>query len=176
MSADYMESFGRAIAGRRPEVAARLLPGLPGDEVRRRLGDVPDQVVAWFEWCNGVDGGETLDDVAVIPAYYPLSLDEALGLIEIYEGDEELEPSFVPLLQGPGSNIYAAVWSDASKASVAFVVVEDDTEIRFASIRQMVAVFTACYERGVYQIDEDGYLTRNDDYRAVYDDVVSRVQ
>jgi hypothetical protein len=113
LTADYLAAFGRAVAALRPEVAARLQPGLPGDEVRRRLGEVPDQVVEWFEWCNGVEGGETNDDVAVIPSCYPLSLGEAIGLRPIYEGDEVLSPNWIPLLQGPGSDITTGVtmWS-----------------------------------------------------------------
>jgi hypothetical protein len=160
LTADYLEAFGRTVAARRPEVAARLLPGLAGDEVRRRLGEVPGQVVEWFEWCNGVDGGETNDDVAVIPGYYPLSLDEAINLRPIYEGDEVLAPNWIPLLQGPSSDIYAAVWSDPSQVSVAWVVIEEETEIEYAGIRQMVESFTACYDRGEYVVDEDGYLGR----------------
>ncbi|MCI3245287.1 MULTISPECIES: hypothetical protein [Streptomyces] len=37
----------------RPVVADLERPGLPADELRQLLGDVPEEVSDWFSWCNG---------------------------------------------------------------------------------------------------------------------------
>ena len=64
-----------------------LIPGIDSARVIDRLGlGVPDSVIEWFAWCNGVhtERGQIQDEISVIPGYYPLSLDEALSYVDDY--------------------------------------------------------------------------------------------
>jgi len=51
------------------------------------------------------------------------------------------------LLTSAGGDIYAAVWKPDREARVAGVMTGEETEVEFAIIEQMVAVFNACHLR-----------------------------
>lgn len=177
MPAVYLEEFQSWLASLHRPVVSVLVPGVEPADVRAALGvNVPQAVVEWFGWCNGVAhrSGQTNDDVAVIPGYSPVSLDEAVRLRPTYDGDPLLSPNWVPLLASAGGDLYAAVWSVGSEASVAGTLVGEPTVIEFTSIQQMVSVFSACFARSAFYVDDRQHFAINPDlYDEVYAELVS---
>lgn len=159
-------------------VVPLLLPGATPDEVAAVIGGpVPDSVLAWFGWCNGVAGaaGQIQDDVNVIPGYNPLSISEAIGMMSDYSSDPVLGRHWVPLLGTAGGDIYAAVWVPGQDAKVAGVLIGEPTEIEFLSIEQMVEVFNECYRIGAFHVDGQGRLAMDSSrYDEVYEQVTGR--
>ncbi|WP_326551631.1 hypothetical protein [Micromonospora sp. NBC_01813] len=154
----------------------------PGVDVARfapsfGVSGLPPSVVEWFGWCNGVERylGQLQDDVNVIPAYNPLSIDEAIDAIPSYRGDPVLGEYFLPLLTTAGGDIYAAIWDrSGSEASVAGVLVGESTEIEFSGIDKMMSVFNACFEGGAFFVGDDGRLVMDPEiYEEIYAQVIS---
>ncbi|MBO0830735.1 MAG: hypothetical protein J2P28_00110 [Actinobacteria bacterium] len=162
----------RALA--RP-VVPLLLPGVTADEVAAMIaGPVPDSVLVWFGWCNGVAGAprQLQDDVNVIPGYNPLSVSEAVSIKSDYSSDPVLGRHWMPLLGSAGGDIYAAVWTPGQDARIAGVLIGEPTEIEFASIEQMVSVFNECYQVGAFHVDGQGRLAMDS---ARYDQVYEQI-
>lgn len=161
----------------RPIVSA-LSPGVSGAQVESALGEpVPEDVAAWFGWCNGVEylDGQTQDDANLIPGYAPLSLSEALSLREVYPGDPVLGAQWMPLIGGPSGDFYAAVWKHGDRPKVAGVLSEAPTEIEFSTVEQMVSVFSECYARGAFGVDSRGMLTMDPElYEVIYSEVTGQ--
>lgn len=157
-------------------VARLLLPGLSRPEVEAFLGpSVPDEVVTWFGWCNGVrsEPGQLQDDVNLIPGYNPLSLAEAAEARTYYEGDPVLGPQWIPLLGGPSGDLKAAVWEDGGPLRIAGVLIGEPTEIEYESVEQMVDYHIRCYRAGAFSVDDEGYLTMDPDRcDEIYEGVV----
>jgi len=61
--------------------------------------------------------------------------------------------NWVPLLDSPGGDIYAAVWNGSEDADVAAVLAGEPTEIEFSRILDMLKYFNACYQRGAFYLD-----------------------
>lgn len=170
-----------ALVARLTELGRPVVPWLvPGVDVGQvepvAGGQPPAEVIDWFKWCNGVElrEGQVQDDINVIPGYSPLSLREASEIIDEYSDDPVLGSSWIPLLGGPGGDVYAAVWTAGKPARVAGVLVGEPTEIEFSSIEQMVAVFNECYRRGAFYVDGERRLAMNPAlYEEVYGEIVS---
>jgi hypothetical protein len=158
-------------------VARLLLPGVPRQEVEPAVGvPVPDDVATWFGWCNGVrsEPGQIQDDVNLVPGYNPVSLAEAVAARPAYAGDAVLQPQWIPLLGGPGGDLYAAVWDDENTVPrIAGVLVGEPTEVEFESAEQMVEFFVRCYRDGAFAVEDSGMLTMDTDrYDEIYADTV----
>ncbi|MFG2622671.1 hypothetical protein ACGFXC_34165 [Streptomyces sp. NPDC048507] len=153
-----------------------LIQGVDAHQVQEQFGSpVPEEVAAWFEWCNGValHEGQTQDDVNLIPGYSPLSLREAVEMKGGHDGDPILGPKWIPILGGPSGDIYAAVWVSNENPRVAGILVGEPTEIEFESIEQMISVFRACYDRGAFSVDSQGRLSMDpESYDVVYAEIV----
>ncbi|WP_159055343.1 SMI1/KNR4 family protein [Streptomyces sp. WAC00263] len=154
-----------------------LVPGVDVGQVEQVAGvQPPAEVIDWFQWCNGVElrEGQVQDDINVIPGYSPLSLREASELMDEYSDDPVLGSHWIPLLGGPGGDVYAAVWAPGKAARVAGVLVGESTEIEFSSVEQMVAVFNECYQRGAFYVDNEGRLAMDPGlYEEAYGEIVS---
>ncbi|MEV4570444.1 SMI1/KNR4 family protein [Nonomuraea sp. NPDC049419] len=162
---------------KRPIVAA-LSPGLSSEQVESELGcSVPEDVAIWFGWCNGVAyfAGQTQDDANLIPGYAPLSLSEAVVLRESYPDDPVLGPDWIPLLGNASGDFYAALWRGSEQPQVAGVLSGEPTEIEFQNIELMISVFSECYFRGAFGVDERGMLTMDPElYEVVHSEVVGQ--
>ncbi len=151
-----------------------LRPGISADRLPAGL---PESVVQWFGWADGVESfeGQLQDDANVIPGYTMLSFDEAVRIMPAFAGDPVLGSSFLPLLTTAGADIYAAVWTPDSDAQVAEVIAGLPTEIEFDSIEQMADVFNACFDAGVYVVDDAQRLVQDPDrYEELYAEIVGR--
>ena len=176
MLLEELDTLVERLTERGRPVVAWLNPGVDADQVADLVGSpVPEEVSAWFGWCNGValHDGQTQDDVNVIPGYSPLSLAEAVGQMGDHAGDSSLGTHWIPLLGNAGGDIYAAVWEPGKPARVAGVLTGEATEIEFDSIDQMVSCFNACYLRGAFFVDERRQLSMDPNlYEVVYSEVV----
>ncbi|MFC7220470.1 hypothetical protein ACFQLX_20225 [Streptomyces polyrhachis] len=138
-------------------------PGIAKIQLEAAIGvTVPDDVVAWFESCNGArfEPGQRQDDVYLIPAFEPLSVEQALEMRRIYgDGDPILGESWFPLLGNASGDMYAAVW-DASDTPprVAVVISESFPQISYSSVQEMAISFLECYRRGVFFVKDGGLL------------------
>ncbi|GAA1767604.1 hypothetical protein [Luedemannella helvata] len=155
-----------------------LRPGVPRELVLLTAGltEVPESVAMWFGWCNGVEArpGQLQDEVNIIPAYNPLSVEEAVYAKASYEGDAALGELFLPLLTTASGDIYAAVWDrNVNEARVAGVLVGEPTEVEFSSIEQMVMVFNACFDNGSFFVGAENRLIMDPEgYEQTYADVI----
>ncbi|RNL82419.1 SMI1/KNR4 family protein [Halostreptopolyspora alba] len=152
-----------------------FVPGSSPSRVEEFLGSgVPEEVVAWFGWCDGIEfhPGQTMDDIKIIPGYFPISLEEAVGVRDTVEeiignADEDdanysvLGEHWIPILDDGGGGSYAAVWGPGQSPSVASVLHEVPTEIEFPSLERMVAFFNECYRRGAFYVEDHGGLGMN---------------
>ena len=175
MPAAHLENLRLAVAALDRPVLSALVAGIDAAEVRARLGDdAPPSVVDWFGWCNCVLSArdQKNDDVAMIPGYAPVSLEEGVSMRSSYEGDPVLSPQWSPLLAGPSGDIYAAVWSAGEDARVAGVLVGEPTEIEFSSIEEMVTVFVSCIAHGAFFVDDEGLWSID---AEAYDEVYAQV-
>lgn len=65
-----LERLARHLQALNRPVLAWMVPGVDADYISSVLGGpVPQSVVRWFHWCNGVAdvAGQIQDDVNVIP-------------------------------------------------------------------------------------------------------------
>ncbi|TLS45075.1 hypothetical protein FE633_16635 [Streptomyces montanus] len=149
---------------RRPVVADLERPGLPEDELRRMLGDVPDEVRDWFSWCNGTRrrAGQTVGDAAFIPGYIFPSASEARGVRRPGHRDLDAMGEWLPILLSASSDLYAAVWKGSAFVGVAGVLQGAETEIEFLTVEEMLRVQLAAFGSGAYFLDE-GELEVDDD-------------
>jgi hypothetical protein len=147
----------------RPVVDARN-PGIDAAEVRRVLGsDVPNDVIEWFRYGDGVAyvDGQTQDDAALVPGYYPLSLAEAVEIRSNYGGD--LGSWWLPLLSTGGGDFYAAAADSMGNLTVRSVMNGGVERRAYMGIEEMVAAFVRMYREGVFFVRSDGILWADDD-------------
>jgi cell wall assembly regulator SMI1 len=116
----------------------RLLPGLPEDEARYRLGelvlDPPQDLVTWFSWHNGQAGMRPA--IRLTPStYLPLTLDRCLQereecramAEELFDSDVQTElvyrPSWLPIALAGGTALCVAmIDGDPGPAGTVYVV------------------------------------------------------
>ncbi|GGN10612.1 hypothetical protein FHR83_003334 [Actinoplanes campanulatus] len=150
-----------------------LRPGRPDEEITAVLGaDVPAAVRSWFSWCDGVDDadGQTIGDCWVIPGYWPVALDETKADLSV----ELPYAHWVPLLRDGGIDLYVAAWNTPGEEPVVVsLLVPGHPVVEFNSVAELVAVTNACFDRGVYAVDDDGLLDLVDDagYDALYEEI-----
>lgn len=154
----------------RPVVGFRA-PGVSASDVEAVFGGpVPEDIIAWFGWSNGVGyhPGQIQDDAALVPGYEPLSLREARGVRDSYQIDDPvLGEFFIPLLATGGGDFYAAVYTASLRSPrVAHVMIGGETGIVYESIENMANAFCDFYRTGVFFVSDQGTLEA-DDYRWV---------
>ncbi|MFJ2591580.1 SMI1/KNR4 family protein [Streptomyces erythrochromogenes] len=156
-----VERLGRPIVNHRN-------PGAPVELLERAFGSpVPSDVATWFAWANGVAyaADQTQDDVALVPGYEPVSVEEAAALkaeLEVPEV-EFLGSYWIPLLATGAGDFYAATYVPGQETSrVVSVMIGETSRIAFLSVDQMVSVFVALYRDGVFFVDGEGILQADD--------------
>jgi hypothetical protein len=142
-------------------VAGLLNPGLDAEAVRKRLGDdVPAELVEWFGWADGVreEPDQLVDEVAFIPGYVLLGLDEALEFkAEVgLEGEENVR--WLPLLVSPGADFYAALWTADEAVQAASYVQGADEATVYTSLSLLLRTFTQSFRTGAFDVDDEGFL------------------
>jgi hypothetical protein len=174
MLTDALDQLAEHLRRLNRPVAWWLRPGISADQLP---ADLPGSVAQWFGWADGVESfdGQLQDDANVIPGYTLLSFDEAVRIMPAYAGDPVLGSSWLPLLTTAGADLYAAVWTPGDEAQVAGVVAGLTTDIEFASLEQMADVFNACFDAGVYAVDDARQLVQDTDrYEELYAEIVGR--
>lgn len=148
--------LGRPITGYRN-------PGLEASQVRDRLGlDTPPEVLEWFAFSNGIEyaDSQTQNDVALVPGYEPLSLDEAIAVRdENLDYEDVLGNWWIPLLASGGGDMYAAVGvSGESNSRVSSIMVGGESRRAFGSVEGMASFFVRMYRDGTFFVRSDGVL------------------
>lgn len=160
----------------RPVVADLERPGLPADELRQLLGDVPEEVSDWFSWCNGTRrrSGQTVGDAAFIPGYIFPSAEEARDVRRLGNPDLDTLGDWAPILLSASSDQYAAVWKAGDFIGVAGVLEGADTEIEFLTIEEMLRVQLAAYTSGAYFPAEREIEIEDDLLDGIYRQITGR--
>ncbi|WP_155256592.1 hypothetical protein [Salinispora pacifica] len=82
---------------------------------------------------------------------------------------------WIPLIGGASGDFYAAVWASGDRPKVAGVLSEAPTEIEFNDVEQMISVFTECYRRGAFGVDNRGMLTMDPElYEVIHSEVIGQ--
>jgi len=146
--------------------AAQLLnPGLPSAKFEvalasRGLTAGPD-LVALYGWHDGtkVGAGAILNDLHLVPGFYFLSLEEALEIHRQFVDEFQVNPLWFPIM-ADGSSGYSFVdCSQEEKQPVRHFTFEDENhEVEFASIGDMLATIAEAYDRGIFFVGQDGWL------------------
>jgi hypothetical protein len=153
------------------EVLLRSLqPGLPADAVRTALAaeglrSRPELEALWG-WRDGVpdDTSLVLDDIQLFPGFYLASLDEAVTNSRKFGADERWTAGWLPVFANGGGDFYVVSLAPADAGAVRhFRVDETEHPVEFASLTAMTATLAAAFERGVFFVDDDGYLEMDDD-------------
>jgi hypothetical protein len=171
---DCLDAIEAILARLSRNVVQLLRPGLPGKHIEsqlaaRRLPVDPD-LRTLYEWRNGTDAttGLALDDLHLVPGFYLLSIDDALANYDEFIKSARWNSSWLPVLANGGGDFLALDLSNGgAKAPVRhFRIEQDDHPIEYESLAEMVATFTAAYERGVFYVDGQGFLEMDDDAYA----------
>jgi hypothetical protein len=162
---DQLDRVAASLADlNRTQLIARLLPGLPRDEVARRLeqaGVAPATcLVELYSWRGGtrVEPGTPLDDVQFFPGFYFLSLDDAIADYRAFRDDARWNPEWFPIFANGGGDFYAVVVNEEKCPVVGFIIDEDEQSIEYESLDAMIATLAEDFAEGAFFVDDRGYL------------------
>lgn len=149
--------------------AKRFLPGVEPGAVSDLLGrlriPMPEGLAEWYSEWNGMDwrDGDSADDLAVIPGFYLLSLEDAGASRKDFK--ERLKPGWLPLLENAGGDVYAVEGATGRKTAgmVHFCPEYDRAETVYDSLAAMAASLAACLDQGIYHVDANGDFEIDDD-------------
>ena len=129
---------------------------------------LPKEAIELLKWRNGVsydrDPGTKIGDLRFLPGYFPVSMAGAIQEIEVHSDLESWQSQWFPVFENGGgaSNDYLLLDLAASDGNVAPVIgislVPEDACVEFKSLTSMMEIKAECFERGVFFIDEDGYI------------------
>lgn len=149
----------------RTSLIEALREGLSSIAVRDRLAAARLPSVAaveeWFGWHDGVALPDTriVDDLELIPGFFPMSLDEAITLRSDYLADDAWSPSFLPILtNGAGDHLVVDLDGDLDPGVRRWEFDEQDHPVAFVSLAALARTIEQGYVRGVITVDERGYL------------------
>ncbi|HET7047734.1 MAG TPA: SMI1/KNR4 family protein [Solirubrobacteraceae bacterium] len=161
---DELDRVAGALAALdRRELLDRLLPGLPKDEVVRRLEQAvapPPCLVELYSWRAGTRAGPDtkLGDIAFFPGFYLLSVDDAIVDYLAFRDHPRWNPDWFPIFANGGGDFYAAVLSDDKCPIVGFMIDEDEQPIEYETLEAMIATLADCFDQGAFFVDDRGYL------------------
>lgn len=150
-----------------PKQASSLVPGLSLAEIQARLRtfpfSLPQEVYELYQWRNG--SGE---ESGLFVYHHFLDLDLALTDAALLNDDfwvqaraQEQQPAHIfPLFDFDGEYFAVPVTETAVPAAPVFHVGCDDgaLTLAFANLTAMMQAIAACYQAGLYTLDDEGYL------------------
>lgn len=145
-----------------PELDAVLRPGLPRDEIERKLDKLPFRITAdavdLYEWADGVDNAM----VALIPISYFMPLDYALeSFFHLLPTRAEFESIFpqsygdsFPFLSDHSDGGYGFGSLDPPcNGRIIDYLIHEEWAIAFNSLPDMIETAIKCYEDGALEND-----------------------
>lgn len=146
-----------------------LRPGLDADRAQSLLRGCglpgSEQVESLYSWRDGTEtaGIRTLDEIHLFPGFYLLSLDDSVANYRAFVSDRRWKPGWLPIFANGGGDFYVAVLSGEMAGAVRhFRIEESEHPVEFLSIRDMLMTIAAGFERGVFFVDDHGYLEMDD--------------
>lgn len=146
---------------------AALCPGVSGAHTRSLLeaSVVPSspQLEALFHWRNGTElqSGAALGDLHLFPGFYFLSVEDAVADYQAFVSDPRWSPGWLPVFANGGGDFYVVDLAGAGEVRH-FRVDASEHPVEFLSLESMLYTIAAGFERGVFFVDEDGYLEMDD--------------
>ncbi len=158
-----LERLGRRI------LLSALRPGLDADQTRMLLRgcDLPgsEQVESLYSWRDGTEteGIPTLDDIHLFPGFYLLSLEDAVANYRAFVSDQRWTPGWLPIFANGGGDFYVTDLSGEMPGVVRhFRIEESEHPVEFLTVRDMLTTIAAGFARGVFFVDDHGYLEMDD--------------
>lgn len=147
-----------------------LNPGLSSQKIQELFEKIPlhptQDLRALYTWRNGSKDceGITLGELAFFPGFYLMSLEESIQTyLELRETDA-WGKSWFPIFASGGGDFYAMNLAPEAQGQIlGFYVFEEETQVKYQSLKSMLATLKACYEQGIIFRNEQGYLDM--DYR-----------
>lgn len=172
MMSDLKEALSRILAGldrlRRRITLEALQPGLESAEtgfLLRAAGLPEDEPVeVLYAWRDGTNTtGHTLGSIQIFPGFYLLSLRDAITNYRAFLSDPRWSRGWFPLFANGGGDFYLVdLGSQASGEVRHFRINESEHPIEYRSLVDMVVTLAACFDRGVFFVDTEGYLEMED--------------
>lgn len=150
-----------------PHIRSLLQPGLDATTIRQRVPlDLPEDVVALYQWHNGVYDEDQMEEQELFYYHHFLSLEDALRVyFELRRIDDEIRrrstnnlscaylPQLFPLFSFQGE--YYAVWTDSADddfGSIYFV--HQGAAKVYNHLTSMLTAILECYNAGAYMIQD----------------------
>lgn len=149
----------------------RLRPGREAvsvlDTLAARALSAPPALVEILECHDGTDanGEVTLDEIHLFPGFYLLSFPDAVSNYDAFLESARWDRAWFPVFANGGGDFYAVVCDDAREdygSVVHFRIEDSDHPIEFASLESMLQTLATAFDRGVFYVDDNGYLEMDD--------------
>ncbi len=144
-----------------PDIRSVMQPGLDATTIRARVPLVlPDDVVALYQWQNGMRDEERMEEHTLFYYHHFLSLEHALDIyLELRQIDEEIGgggylPELFPIFTFMGE--YYAVWTGMSDDDFGSIYFDYHGEGKvYDSLTRMLTAILECYDTGAYAIQNN---------------------
>ncbi|WP_363250331.1 SMI1/KNR4 family protein [Microbacterium sp.] len=146
-----------------------LRPGASPSQVLERFRsagtDVPIEALELFSWHDGTETrGTSIGEIALIPGFYLLSSTDSTENYRAFVSDERWRPSWIPFLADGGGDFY--VLDSEGRDRVApirrFRIEEQEHPVEFGSLKDFFETISVAFQRGVFFVDESGFLEMDD--------------
>jgi hypothetical protein len=173
--ADSLTAIEARLGGLDRRVVSFLQPGLSKEDTSARLGmrglSIETDLLNLYEWRNGTDAPKStiLGDLAFIPGFYLLSLEDALANFDAFGADPRWQQAWFPLLADGGGDFLTIDLTAGSDFGAVrhFRIEQEEHPLEYRSLRAMFATFASAYERGIFRVDADGFLEVDDGEYAI---------
>ena len=167
---DLLRRLEALVGAQGAPVAANLRPGLPGDEVTRRLADAglgsPSELQQWFSWHDGTQNVQQVADRCMNGRYEMLSLEESIEQYTKFRArypasaDSALLPwpsTWLPIATHENGN---SVCVDCSSPTAAVYVrawhIDETLQSASApSLSALVELWIRGFDLGIWEFDAD---------------------
>jgi hypothetical protein len=148
------------------DFARLLVEGLPRAQIltsARQAGLLlPDEVVDLFAWRNGHRDGHSMGNMWLLPGYYLLGLEEALG--HRAAGRGHVPDSWLPLLSDGGAGAFVVECAGPRAGAVLHHDPQDVESgmLAFPGLGGLLAAVEEALSSGAFSIGEGGFLDQDD--------------
>lgn len=165
---EYLDGIYRWFSKNRRPVAKLLQEGVTSEYFEKVTGSLelrlPIELKELYMWRNGTANqkGFTLGDIAFMPGFFFLPIEEAVDNYNSFKKDKEWNESWFPFMANGGGDFFVVNCKDDNMARgasvIGFMLNEEGHEVEYLSVTSMINTIYECYERGIYFLDKDGYI------------------
>lgn len=148
-------------------VVPLLQKGLSSDEIDSITKNlpikIPEELKKLYAWHNGTSkaNGYILGDVDFFPGFHFIPLEDAIAYYQTFIKDLRWQSAWFPFFANGGGDFFVVQCQEHPTEQapvIGFMIGTDDHEVEYHSIEKMLQTFSECYKRGVYFLNEDGYI------------------